>query len=159
MADRWCSEHETVFFKKGNMRGFAHPILDENGEPTGKWCNEPKQEEVKPPPPKSEPPMSKENWAEKDKITRTSIERQKSLELATHWAIALLNSSSFTKKESLSSKSIRQTAQSFAEWIETGKIPEVVLAKESEGKQEQPPKSRLVEEAKKLGGKEIEKGD
>ena len=31
----WCMEHGTAFFKKGNMKNFAHPIGD-----TGKWCAE-----------------------------------------------------------------------------------------------------------------------
>jgi len=34
----WCSEHETVFFKKGKMKGYAHPI----GK-TGVWHNEPEE--------------------------------------------------------------------------------------------------------------------
>jgi len=36
----YCQLHKTVFFKKGRMKGYAHPILDENGKPTGEWCNE-----------------------------------------------------------------------------------------------------------------------
>ncbi len=45
MVAHWCKEHKTVFFKKGSMKGFAHPILDDDGTPTGQWCNEPKAEE------------------------------------------------------------------------------------------------------------------
>lgn len=45
MAEHWCKEHKQPFFKKGNMKGFAHPILDDDGEPTGDWCNEPKKEQ------------------------------------------------------------------------------------------------------------------
>jgi len=37
----YCVIHKTPFFKKGNMKAYAHPIKDENGETTG-WCNEPK---------------------------------------------------------------------------------------------------------------------
>ena len=33
--ERWCSLHETAFFKKGKMKAFAHPIGD-----TGDWCHE-----------------------------------------------------------------------------------------------------------------------
>ena len=29
------------------MKGYAHPITDEEGEPTGAWCNEPKTETLK----------------------------------------------------------------------------------------------------------------
>jgi len=32
----WCAEHKTHWFKKGNMRGYAHKI-----EGTDKWCNMP----------------------------------------------------------------------------------------------------------------------
>jgi len=35
----WCFKHSTEFFKKGKMKGYAHPIKDANGETTG-WCNE-----------------------------------------------------------------------------------------------------------------------
>ena len=44
MAEHWCKEHGVAFFKKGGMKGWAHPIVDENGESTGKWCNEPKEQ-------------------------------------------------------------------------------------------------------------------
>jgi len=40
-AGHWCSEHEQVWFKKGKMQNYAHPI----GE-TGEWCNEPTEEKV-----------------------------------------------------------------------------------------------------------------
>ena len=40
MAENWCSEHNVAFFKKGGMRGYAHPIGD-----TGKWCNKPQEAE------------------------------------------------------------------------------------------------------------------
>lgn len=35
----WCSIHKTPFFKKGNMKGYAHPIKDASGITSG-WCNE-----------------------------------------------------------------------------------------------------------------------
>ena len=44
----YCVEHQTVWFKRGKMKGFAHPIKDENGEDTGSWCNEPVEKEPKP---------------------------------------------------------------------------------------------------------------
>lgn len=37
----YCLEHKTPYFKKGAMKRFAHPIKDEDGNDTGKWCNEP----------------------------------------------------------------------------------------------------------------------
>jgi len=33
--EHWCYIHDTEFFMKGKMKGFAHPIGD-----TGQWCNE-----------------------------------------------------------------------------------------------------------------------
>ena len=47
MAEHWCKEHKQAFFKKGKMKGFAHPILDDEGEPTGGWCNEPETTSTK----------------------------------------------------------------------------------------------------------------
>jgi len=44
----WCSKHKTPFFKKGNMKGYAHPIKDDEGNPTGEWCNEDQPEPVYP---------------------------------------------------------------------------------------------------------------
>ena len=38
MSGHYCAEHKVVFFKRGAMRGYAHPI--EGTDPT-KWCNEP----------------------------------------------------------------------------------------------------------------------
>ena len=42
MADNFCVEHQVVWFKKGKMRGFAHPLEDANGEIIG-WCNKPQE--------------------------------------------------------------------------------------------------------------------
>ncbi len=85
MADHYCMEHHTVFFKKGGMRGFAHPI---DG---GGWCNEEGGETnalegTKPP----------EQRAAKDEPdtgrpvdpTRKSIERQTSLKSAVEWCMS-----------------------------------------------------------------------
>ncbi len=120
-------------------------------EPTPKQTTKP---EIAP---QEKSEMSKKDWSEKDKITRTSIERQKALELAVNWAIALLNSSSFTKKESLTTRNIMVAAKEFEQHLATGEVPEKPLVKGVEGK-EILPKSRLVEEARKLGGKVIDEG-
>ncbi len=37
MSGHFCDEHGVPFFKKGNMRGYAHKI-----DNTEQWCNEPK---------------------------------------------------------------------------------------------------------------------
>ncbi len=34
-TEHFCKLHNTAFFKKGKMKGYAHPIGD-----TGEWCNE-----------------------------------------------------------------------------------------------------------------------
>ncbi len=39
MSEHWCAIHEAVFFKKGKMRGYAHPVQDTAGNDVG-WCNE-----------------------------------------------------------------------------------------------------------------------
>lgn len=41
MAEHYCKEHKTTWFKKGKMKGYAHPIGD-----TGDWCNEPQPEDA-----------------------------------------------------------------------------------------------------------------
>jgi len=38
--EHYCSIHDTTFFMKGKMKGYAHPIKDDDGDDTGKWCNE-----------------------------------------------------------------------------------------------------------------------
>lgn len=60
------------------------------------------------------------------------------LSYAKDWAIALLNSPSFSKKETLNAISIILLANDFTEYVENGKIPD----------------STLVKEAKKLGAVE-----
>ena len=54
MAEHWCKEHKQAFFKKGKMKGYAHPILEVDGEPTGEWCNEPDTGEGKSKEPKQQ---------------------------------------------------------------------------------------------------------
>ena len=44
--EKFCTEHNTVFFMKGRMKGYAHPIKDTNGNDTGQWCNMSKEQEV-----------------------------------------------------------------------------------------------------------------
>ena len=40
----YCSTHKTVWFKRGRMRNYAHPIKGADGKDTGEWCNEPERE-------------------------------------------------------------------------------------------------------------------
>lgn len=77
MADKkhWCSEHGKVFFKRGSMRGFAHPIEDENGTTVG-WCNEDAKEVAKLEPGKAEPVPLQEG--------EEPLPKTKSQEIAEH---------------------------------------------------------------------------
>ena len=102
--EHFCDEHGVKFFKTANMRGYAHPIKVE--DQTVGWCNEdakevaklPAQKTTSPPLQEGEPTpaelmdanneMSKGDWAEKDRITRQSIQRQTSLKAAVEWCIA-----------------------------------------------------------------------
>ena len=72
----FCTEHQAVFFKKGKMKGHAHPIGD-----TGNWCNMPEgQDEVELP---EETQTESKYKADPDKIT--SIEKQSALKSAVTW--------------------------------------------------------------------------
>jgi len=73
----YCSIHNTVFFKKGRMRGYAHPIKDEKGNDTGEWCNEEDLEKVKNLEPKKPipPPLQKDE---------EPLPKSKSQEIAEH---------------------------------------------------------------------------
>lgn len=67
-SEYYCKEHKTVWFKKGNMQHFAHPIKDDKGNAvvdgaSGKpiWCNMPEKHEApktatKPAPAQQAPP-------------------------------------------------------------------------------------------------------
>lgn len=47
----YCNEHQTMWFKKGKMKNYAHPI--EGTDPV-KWCNMPEEGEPQPDKPKPE---------------------------------------------------------------------------------------------------------
>ncbi len=96
MAEHWCNEHGKIWFKKGNMRGYAHPIEDEKGQTTG-WCNEDAQEVAKLPPQPSDNVLREHREVIEEAKrsvsfdpTRKSIERQTSLKSATDWCVAQL---------------------------------------------------------------------
>ncbi len=88
----YCEEHQTAYFKRGKMKGFAHPIEDENGNPTGQWCNEGAVVEVG-----NEPNTEKGEQAERKPQRQTptapdaksrSIERQVALKASVELAVA-----------------------------------------------------------------------
>ena len=97
----WCTEHETVWFKKGNMKGYAHPIKE--GDETVGWCNRPKDWEEEDEPEKeavkqggvveSVKPKYK---ADPDKTA--SIELQVCLKAATDLSVALINAGILKEK-------------------------------------------------------------
>ena len=79
MSEYFCQEHGVVFFKKGRMKGYAHPI-----DNTDQWCNMPEgqdpmteaeQEKVKP----------QETSFKADPIKTSSIERQSALKSSVAW--------------------------------------------------------------------------
>jgi hypothetical protein len=82
MAEHWCAEHKTVFFKKGRMKGYAHPIKDANGNDTGEWCNEPEAA----PAPQATPGKPFEPAINREK--QASIEQQNARTNLTQLAIA-----------------------------------------------------------------------
>jgi len=77
--------------------------------------------------------MSKDDWAEKNRVTRKSIERQTALNCAVEFAKILM-----TVKPGIKTEQIVATARVFETYLETG----------------QPVESKLVKEAKKLGAVE-----
>ena len=54
-GEHFCQIHQTVWFKRGNMRGYAHPIVDASGKNIG-WCPEKKPETAQEPPVDEIPP-------------------------------------------------------------------------------------------------------
>lgn len=53
-TEHYCAEHKTAFFKRGNMKGFAHPI-----EGTKEWHNEPAESTSPPKAPEAQPSAGK----------------------------------------------------------------------------------------------------
>ncbi len=92
--------------------------------------------EIKVEPSKPEQGMGKTDWAEKDRITRKSIERQTSLNAAIELGKAL-------GVAPLTSSQVIATAKRFEAYLEYGDVKEVQPAK------------NLIEAAKKLGAEEI----
>ena len=64
----YCNEHKTPFFKKGAMKGYAHPI-----EGTDRWCNEPEGQAE---------PKEKEKPFTYNPEKSASIERQVAVKIA-----------------------------------------------------------------------------
>ncbi len=126
MAEHWCDTHRTKFFKTAKMQGYAHPIKDAE-EKTISWCNEDAKEVAKLEP-QSKPvvplqlgeelpetiEMTKQDWATKDRNTRKSIERQKSLDCAVNWCIAKHST------EPIKTEMVITVASLFESYLENG---------------------------------------
>ncbi len=133
MTEHFCDEHETKFFKTANMFGYAHPIKVE--DQTVGWCNEDAKEVAKLKPQKTATPplqvdeptakelwgseMTKGDWAERERIKRQSIERQKALSEAVIWCAAKLQSG-----EKIKTFNILAIAKLFEEYLDSGVVVE-----------------------------------
>jgi len=136
MAEHWCKEHKQPFFKKGKMKGFAHPILDDEGEPTGAWCNEPKVEGEDD---KPETKATGRSYGKSDKelaqikqlaeAQNRSIQAQTALNRAVDLAIAdkitLHEIGEFTKEMYIGIQSLTQISEAevIRREIKPGKVP------------------------------------
>jgi len=120
MAEHFCKKHGVPFFKKGKMKGYAHPIIDPiTGDATGEWCNEPEEQ--------AEPP--KKQWTPnvKSPEERISIERQKSADIA------------FTHAQDVDiTEDILKEAEKIYQWIHNGVNPTATAVKDTA--KEEPPK-------------------
>ena len=66
----YCKEHDTDWFKRGKMRGYAHPI----GE-TGQWCNMPEEPEVIEQVPDDEPIFSDDDFIINENMLQKDLEK------------------------------------------------------------------------------------
>ena len=104
MPGHFCKEHQTVWFMKGKMKGYAHPIKDKDGN-TIEWCNEPEGEKLdgdKLPPP-TEPGMRDEDKKIIEAITpKTTREAQTQRSITMSYASRLLESKAIPPDKLLS---------------------------------------------------------
>jgi len=63
--EHWCEEHQTKFFMKGKMKSYAHPVKDANGNDTGEWCHEHKEQPASIKEPEPEPTVKIPEQVEK----------------------------------------------------------------------------------------------
>ena len=66
----YCKEHDTDWFKRGKMRGYAHPI-----DETGKWCNMPEEAEVIEQVPDDEPIFSDDDFIINENMLQKDLEK------------------------------------------------------------------------------------
>ena len=118
MDTNYCKEHGTLWFKKGQMKSFAHPIKE--GKITIGWCNKPTDEA---------PSLVKEMVKEGAKITGvekpietapTSLGDAKNRAFALSYAKDLAVAAQSTIGKELSSDNIIALAKKFAKYLDTG---------------------------------------
>ncbi len=118
----YCKEHDTVFFKKGKMKGYAHPIVDDEGENTGEWCNEEEVEETKEP--KKEP--KGESKTTESPLRQASIEAQN----AFTGVVNLMVCGIIKKEDALAQTALNYASSKLSHWASQGEPGEPAVAAE-----------------------------
>ena len=84
--EHWCDVHKVMFFKRGKMQSYAHPV-----EGTKDWCHEhqqkalPAEQEVKP----ASPPAEAKAETKPEHVDRAALQREiAALTQAKGWAIS-----------------------------------------------------------------------
>jgi len=88
-SQHWCELHQTNFFMKGKMKGYAHPI--EGTDPV-EWCHEPKS---KPPVKKQEPEKQQEQGVTPLESTTAGVKEPESI-IDLDWLKESLNTLQWT---------------------------------------------------------------
>ena len=130
MDTNYCKEHGTLWFKKGQMKSYAHPIKE--GKITIGWCNKPTDEapslvkEVIKEGAKiveTAPKALVEQEIEEERATRELAKRQgdaKNRAFALSYAKDLAVAAQSTIGKELSSDNIIALAKKFAKYLDTG---------------------------------------
>ncbi len=143
----YCKVHDEVFFKKGKMKNYAHPIKDESGEDTGEWCNEP--EETKP---KSE---SSQGYRGKSPEERASIEIQN----AYSGVVSLMGCGMLGIETPLAQAALSYAASKLSNWYSQGEPEEVKPSADTPPEEKKSDEPKATEaQLKKIWATAKEKG-
>ncbi len=118
----YCVTHDTVFFKKGKMPHYAHPIdgeFDDNGKQV--WCNEPEE---------TEKPLKEKTGYKADPEKMSSIETQNALSNI----VSLMVAGIIKKEDPLGQAAISYAASKLSKWYSQGEIEEVPSPEPTESK-------------------------
>jgi len=110
-SEHYCKEHDAIWFMKGKMKNYAHPIEDDEGNATGKWCNEPEGTEPKP---------KKETKDTESPGRQTSIEAQN----AYTGIIALMCSGKIDIHSPLAETATNYAMSKLGNWSSMGAVEE-----------------------------------